>query len=456
MKNLILLSAILIFACSSDSEGNPCIYEPTLETNEVTDITETSATLNGVVSIVSENCDVPNNAEQGFVYSTEIQPTLEDIQVNVNGTNITTTIEGLEPNTTYYVRSFLTNTLGDFYGDEVSFSTTGIPCDVVYLDDNGITIKACDDANIGDVGTINGVEYTVVDRAMLDEMIANDEDLTVVCTTRVTDMHFMFLNNEVFNQPIDNWDVSNVTDMSNMFETAIFNQPIGNWDVSSVTNMSYMFEHYSAFNQDIGNWDVSSVTDMSYMFAEAIFNQPIGDWDVSSVTNMRNMFYNSAFNQDIGNWDVSSVTNMFLMFAEAIFNQPIGDWDVSGVTNMSRMFGYSGSFNQDISNWDVSSVTNMDFMFMFNSVFNQPIGDWDVSNVTSMGSMFMNSAFNQPIGDWDVSSVTYMFAMFSENISFNQDLSNWSVGNVTNCFGFSYNTPQWTLPQPNFTNCDPN
>ena len=62
--------------------------------------------------------------EQGFVYSTEIQPTLEDTQVNVNGTNITTTIEGLEPNTTYYVRAFLTNNLGDFYGDEVSFSTT--------------------------------------------------------------------------------------------------------------------------------------------------------------------------------------------------------------------------------------------------------------------------------------------------------------------------------------------
>ena len=123
MKKLLLLSALLIFACSSDSEGNPCIYEPTLETNAATDITETSATLNGVISIVSENCDAPNNTEQGFVYSTEIQPTLEDTQVNVNGTNISTTIEGLTPNTTYYVRVFLTNNLGDFYGDEVSFVT---------------------------------------------------------------------------------------------------------------------------------------------------------------------------------------------------------------------------------------------------------------------------------------------------------------------------------------------
>jgi len=127
MKKLLLLSALFIFACSTDSEGNPCIYEPTLTTQAATDITETSATLNGVISIVSENCDVPNNTEQGFVYSTEIQPTLEDIQVNVNGTNISTTIEGLEPNTTYYVRSFLTNTLGDFYGDEISFSTEEEP-----------------------------------------------------------------------------------------------------------------------------------------------------------------------------------------------------------------------------------------------------------------------------------------------------------------------------------------
>ena len=122
MKKLLLLSVLLIFSCSND-EGNPCVYEPILTTQAATDITETSATLNGVISIVSENREVPNNTEQGFVYSTEIQPALEGIQVNVNGANISTTIEGLEPNTTYYVRAFLTNNLGDFYGDEISFMT---------------------------------------------------------------------------------------------------------------------------------------------------------------------------------------------------------------------------------------------------------------------------------------------------------------------------------------------
>ena len=175
MKKLILLFALFIFACSTDSEGNPCIYEPTLETNAVTDITETSATLNGVISIVSENCDVPNNTEQGFVYSTEIQPTLEDTQVNVNGTNISTTIEGLTPNTTYYVRAFLTNNLGDFYGDEVSFNTSSLTVDdtpptIVLLGENPLVIYLGEDYYIeygatatdnvdGDISSSINIDY---------------------------------------------------------------------------------------------------------------------------------------------------------------------------------------------------------------------------------------------------------------------------------------------------------
>ena len=71
----------------------------------------------------------------------------------------------------------------------------------VYLDDNGITIKACEDANVGDIGTINGVEYTVVDEAMLREMVANEEDVTKVATTKVTDMNEMFYSAYSFNQP---------------------------------------------------------------------------------------------------------------------------------------------------------------------------------------------------------------------------------------------------------------
>ena len=293
MKKLTYLFLALTIVACSDDEGNPCVYNPTLTTSAVTNVTETSATLNGVISIVSENCEDPTNTEQGFVYATTIQPTTANNKVNVNGTDITTTLENLEPNTTYYARTFLNNTLGEFYGNEVSFMTSDEPldCEVVYLAENGITVKACDDANVGDTGVIDGVTYTVVNEAMLRGMIENEEDVTKVVTTKVTDMSYFFYidsdTNSPFNQDISTWDVSSVTDMSYMFYygTSPFNQDISNWDVSSVTDMFRMFSNANEFNADISSWDVSSVTDMGFMFWGATtFNQDLSSWSVDNVT----------------------------------------------------------------------------------------------------------------------------------------------------------------------------
>jgi surface protein len=40
-----------------------------------------------------------------------------------------------------------------------------------------------------------------------------------------------------------------------------FSEIIGFWDVSNVTNMKQMFDDASTLNQDIGSWDVSNVID---------------------------------------------------------------------------------------------------------------------------------------------------------------------------------------------------
>ena len=102
----------------------------------------------------------------------------------------------------------------------------------------------------------------------------------------------------------------------NMKKAQEYYGPINEWDVSDITNMRGLFKGLTKFNEPLNDWDVSKVYNMSYMFAGARkFNQPLNDWDVSKVENMSHMFYNADnFIQPLNDWDVSKVENMKNMF----------------------------------------------------------------------------------------------------------------------------------------------
>ena len=51
-------------------------------------------------------------------------------------------------------------------------------------------------------------------------------------------MYGMFNYTTSFNQPLNNWNTSNVTNMSSMFVGTPFNQDISNWNVSKVTEFT--------------------------------------------------------------------------------------------------------------------------------------------------------------------------------------------------------------------------
>lgn len=157
-------------------------------------------------------------------------------------------------------------------------------------------------------------------------------------------------------------------------------------DLSEVDDLSFMFQN-TKFNQDISKWDTSTIYNMQGMFAGAkLFNQNIGGWDTANVEDMSNMFEEAtAFNQDIGDWDTGYVRNMTKMFEDAtVFNQNIGRWDTRFVENMSKMFSGASSFNQDIGLWDIRAVKNMSLMFEKASAFDQSLSEWDLRYLISL------------------------------------------------------------------------
>ena len=190
---------------------------------------------------------------------------------------------------------------------------------------------------------------------------------------------------ETFEGNFKDLNVSNVTDMSGMFENAgynatTFNLDLSGWDTSKVTDMSCMFDNAgnnaTTFELDLSGWDTSKVTDMSGMFGNAgqsatTFELDLSGWDTSNVTYMNGMFQNAGYNATTFNLDLSG-------------------WDTSNVTDMNSMFQFAGNnattFNLDLSGWDTSNA-RMSSMF-YNA--GQSATTWSVTIPSTNGGGISN------------------------------------------------------------------
>jgi surface protein len=111
------------------------------------------------------------------------------------------------------------------------------------------------------------------------------------------------------NLELSTTDNLNLTETSNLMNTFTGCSNLGekgnlnNWDVSNVTDMSRMFEGASSFNQPLGSWNVSNVINMEKMFkcvklSTSNYNQLLRGWS------QLNLQYNVTF--DAGNSKFSS------------------------------------------------------------------------------------------------------------------------------------------------------
>ena len=123
MKRILFFAILITLSCSKDEGYVSCIYQYTLETEEATNISDTSAIISGRVIVTSDNCTVSPSAQKGLVYSTNNQPNINDNLVTSTEEQFNVTLTNLNPSTTYYVRAFIASSNGEYYGNEISFTT---------------------------------------------------------------------------------------------------------------------------------------------------------------------------------------------------------------------------------------------------------------------------------------------------------------------------------------------
>lgn len=123
-------------ALSYPVNGNGVNSTPSVNTQLISNIGATSATLGGDIT----NTGCSSASAYGFEYSiTNNFANGTGIVVssnNLSGNNFSASLNGLTPNTTYYVKAFVTNAGGTAYGPQQSFITTAKP--VIMAEQNAL------------------------------------------------------------------------------------------------------------------------------------------------------------------------------------------------------------------------------------------------------------------------------------------------------------------------------
>jgi len=179
---LLLMGVFLIFAssCKKDDDDNGNGNNtgiPVLSTTAITDITQTTAKSGG--NITSDG-GAPITVH-GVCWSTNENPTIDDNKTEdgTGAVSFTSSVTGLEPNTTYYLRAYATNSAGNGYGSTMSFTTQArFPVlstrEVTDITENSATSGG----NITDDGgapiTVHGVCWSTNENPTIDDNKTED------------------------------------------------------------------------------------------------------------------------------------------------------------------------------------------------------------------------------------------------------------------------------------------
>tara|TARA_R110002096_G_C14541185_1_gene718465 strand:- start:236 stop:1327 length:1092 start_codon:yes stop_codon:yes gene_type:complete len=195
MKNTykILFLLFLITSCTDnpdDENSSDCTLTPTLFTQEASNVMETSAEFDG--QITAPTCE-STVTSQGFVYATTTLPKTDDFVIEVNGQDVSSVITDLERNTTYYMRTFFVNPTGEYYGNEVQFTTLVDEVNISTKTIENITSNSAESGGVildnGGGSILNkGVCWSTIPNPTVDDNISENNSEDNNFNSQITDL----------------------------------------------------------------------------------------------------------------------------------------------------------------------------------------------------------------------------------------------------------------------------
>jgi surface protein len=234
------------------------------------------------------------------------------------------------------------------------------------------------------------------------------------------------------------------------------NMDVSNMKFPSVTTIHYGF-YMTACNAEVVNlkgldtWDVSTITDFSQLFEyfsnySTNYYLDLSSWDVSNADTLYRMLHNGGghtgtIEVNVSGWKIKPTANLadfmshsYTQAEKATIN--MSNWDITGRTETGQIFSNLGSnvkdLTLDFSNWKTPDLVSMNYFLMGSGIrsvkkLKIDMTGWDTSKVTSMNYSFNGAGFGSDeteivgLNDLNTKKVTSFYGTFQQtkNINFN-------------------------------------
>lgn len=267
-----------------------------------------------------------------------------------------------------------------------------------------------------EVRNFDDIKYLVLNNRLMDVKtflcVRRDFKGKLHLPINASTCSFMFVDSNVPEIDLTEFDTNNVVDMDYMFLEANLgdclslvsstitqaNTPDRNiltLNTEGVISMSGMFKDCKVKHLDLRNLRTDNVTDFSDMFCSCndLIDLNVDGFDTSKAKDFHGMFQGciKLTQLNVKHFNVDNVLHMSCLFSRCLRLKVINleSWDFSQVSDANEMFAYCEKLEKIIANFNFKMIKEMAFMFCYCTKLSKvDLSHSDLSHVFDFGYAF--------------------------------------------------------------------